>query len=180
MALTTTILLDLTLGCAFVWWFFWCLRALVSRHEKSPPTSLPSPSLVKEARKTSEGENITAEVFAQWCPSHHPIVRGIRLSSIRNPETGRRLEFDIYCPTLKLALEYDGAQHHHFVPKWHRSPDAFASQQRRDRYKSEAAAREGITLIRVPHWVDAGARSRDERKERIARFLIPLLNEALR
>lgn len=48
-------------------------------------------------------------------------------------------EFDVYIPSLKVAVEFDGRY-------WHSFPEA----QARDDRKNRAAAAAGITLLRVP------------------------------
>jgi hypothetical protein len=68
-----------------------------------------------------------------------------------NPATGRRMELDMYCEALDLALEYDGAQHEHFTPHWHRTYDVFEQQQTRDRLKDRICADKGVHLLRIPY-----------------------------
>jgi len=61
-------------------------------------------------------------------------------------ESGRRMELDIYVPTLKLAVEYQGL--HHYQGIFFVSPDL----QKRDQEKRRACQLQGITLIEIPYW----------------------------
>ena len=38
-----------------------------------------------------------------------------------NPRTKRRLELDMYSEVHRLAFEYDGEQHHQYIPHFHRT-----------------------------------------------------------
>ncbi len=51
---------------------------------------------------------------------------------------GRQMKFDIYSPSQKIAIEVDGTY-------WHQRPEAEA----RDTAKNEAAAQQGVKLIRI-------------------------------
>jgi len=58
------------------------------------------------------------------------------------------MQFDIFVPSLQLAIEYQGA--HHF-----NDHIFFGSQKKysqRDQEKREACKRVGITLIEIPYW----------------------------
>jgi hypothetical protein len=92
------------------------------------------------------------------------------------PETGRKLELDLFCPELNLAFEIDGIQHNEYCPKYfHRirekedntfdntSPWSshqiypgepqndrlFIHQQKKDRFIDKRCEEEGIYLIRI-------------------------------
>ena len=90
------------------------------------------------------------------------IQRNVRLPCIINPETNRRLEFDIYYENGndKIAVEVDGSQHLIFPNSFHpNTPEgkkAFDAQQRRDFYKEQAAEDNNICLIRIPHYIANG------------------------
>lgn len=90
------------------------------------------------------------------------IQRNVRLPCIINPETGRRLEFDIYYEDddVKVAVEVDGNQHSNFPNSFHRNtPEGrrdFEAQKRRDQYKNQAAEDNNICLIRIPHYIANG------------------------
>jgi hypothetical protein len=92
------------------------------------------------------------------------------------PETGRKLELDLFCPELKLAFEIDGKQHNEYCPKYfHRIREKenntfdntnlwcpyqiypgepqndrlFIHQQKKDRFIDKRCEEEGIYLIRI-------------------------------
>lgn len=77
----------------------------------------------------------------------------VRPAWLVNPKTKRRMELDLYCESLGLALERDGLQHFVYPNSFHASRTAFQEQQYRDRLKDEVCKRRGIILIRVPFTV---------------------------
>lgn len=125
----------------------------------------------------SKGEILTAERFDEWRGLR--VQRNVRLTCIINPETGHRLELDCYDPTTRIAVEYDGVQHYKYPNGFHRTVVEFEAQRRRDRYKDQAARREGIHLVRVPYWVDAHAHTLVERKNKIRVYLVPRLDKTI-
>lgn len=79
------------------------------------------------------------------------IIEEYRPSSLSfNPRSKADVELDIYIPSVRLAFEYQGAQHY---------GDVFSYGQRqqgkeRDPEKTAACLKEGITLISIPYWWD--------------------------
>ena len=74
---------------------------------------------------------------------------------LNNPVTfgTNNLELDCYNEELKLAVEYDGAQHFKFIPHFHKTNEAFMNQRYRDYMKDQMCKENGIVLIRVPYTV---------------------------
>lgn len=74
---------------------------------------------------------------------------------LRNPVTGGRhnMELDCYEPSLRLAVEYDGAQHYKYIPHFHGTKAAFENQRYRDLLKEQMCQAAGVHLIRVPYTV---------------------------
>merc|ERR1712137_109999 len=61
-------------------------------------------------------------------------------------ESGLAIEFDVFVPSYRLALEYQGYHHYNELP-------AFGSlelYQQRDEEKQQLAARHQISLVAVP------------------------------
>lgn len=78
----------------------------------------------------------------------------IRPAFLTNPITGAQLELDMYNDELKLAIEYNGAQHYVFNNMMHQgSRDKFQNQQYRDYMKKTMCKENGIDLIIVPYTV---------------------------
>jgi hypothetical protein len=62
------------------------------------------------------------------------------------PVSKRKAELDIYIPSLKLALEYQGAQHERQIYR-----GDVRRQTERDKEKKELCKQHGITLICIPY-----------------------------
>lgn len=87
---------------------------------------------------------------------------------LRNPETNKCLELDIYNEQLKIAVEYHGRQHYEYVPHFHRNGiKDFESQKRRDNYKLDICDEKGVYVITVPYNVP------DDKIEDFIRYWTP-------
>jgi hypothetical protein len=75
---------------------------------------------------------------------------------LSNPVTGDRfnLELDCYEDSLKLAVEYNGAQHYKFIPYFHKNKEAFYNQKYRDQLKRHMCQQNKVNLIEVPNTVE--------------------------
>jgi len=77
-----------------------------------------------------------------------------RPNFLSNPVTGGfNLELDCFCEELKLACEYNGAQHYKYIPHFHKNKEAFTNQKYRDELKRRMCRDNGIRLIEVPYTV---------------------------
>jgi hypothetical protein len=69
-------------------------------------------------------------------------------------ENGRNLEIDCYNEALKLAVEFNGIQHYHYVPHMHNNDEKnFETQKLRDAFKKERLDVENIKFVVVPYLV---------------------------
>lgn len=94
----------------------------------------------------------------------------VRPSFLNNPVTGKNLELDCYNERMKLALEYDGAQHAKYTPRFHKNDKwKFVYQVRKDDWKNLKCKENGVTLIRVPHYIQY-----DKLEEYIRKKLVKL------
>jgi hypothetical protein len=86
-----------------------------------------------------------------------------------NHVTGSKynLELDCYNEKLRLAVEYNGAQHYNFTPFFHRNKEAFYNQKYRDELKRIRCKELGITFIEIPY----------TEEDRLEEFLEEKLNE---
>jgi hypothetical protein len=107
---------------------------------------------------TSLGEAKCAEVLKQLFPRH--TFKKVRPHWLLNiypggPDPPQRMELDLYCEELKLAVEYDGRQHAMYAPDFHGplpdGPKRFWGQQQRDRRKERLCITNGVDLIRISH-----------------------------
>lgn len=96
----------------------------------------------------------------------------IRPQFLNNPVTfgTNNLELDCFNEELKLAVEYDGAQHYKFIPHFHKTHDGFMNQRYRDYMKEQMCKENKIRLIRVPYTVKI---------ENIESFIVNKLEEML-
>lgn len=62
--------------------------------------------------------------------------------------TRRKLELDLYIPSLNLAFEYNGQQHYKDIGYFQPTHQ----YQTRDDLKQQACKLAGISLISVPYW----------------------------
>jgi hypothetical protein len=63
------------------------------------------------------------------------------------------MELDLFCEELKLAVEFNGAQHYKFCSFFHRSESDFNDQIARDKLKNELCEKNGVKLITVPYTI---------------------------
>lgn len=109
--------------------------------------------VVKLKRQRSKGEcKVYQACMRTPLKSLGTFKENVRPNILRNPDTGRNLELDFFFEEQKVAIEYDGRQHHEYVPWFHRGGIVdFVAQQRRDRLKDDLCRHHGIKLIRVSY-----------------------------
>lgn len=115
--------------------------------------SLTIKNNTKMERKTaaeSRGEKHCRAILEKFFEKPFPTVRP---DFLKNPETQANLELDCYNADLRLALEYNGAQHYVYPNKFHKTEEAFKDQVRRDQYKKQVCDSAGVYLIQVPYTV---------------------------
>jgi hypothetical protein len=82
-------------------------------------------------------------------------VENIQFSWLKNPETNRNLDLDIYGEInkndkiMKLAFEYQGYQHYTFPNRYHKTKEKFDKQCERDNLKRKLCKNNGIILIEI-------------------------------
>jgi hypothetical protein len=77
----------------------------------------------------------------------------VRPNFLKNPETGRNLELDLYNDALKIGLEKNGVQHSVYPNYFHKTKEEFLNQVRRDQFKIDMCDKHGVYLITIPHTV---------------------------
>ena len=122
---------------------------------KLPPPPSPNQkhstnhhNLPKESKGELECRKILENKFKKPFKSSRP-------DFLRNPVTGGRfnLELDCYNPELRLAVEYNGAQHYKYIPYFHKNYEQFVNQKYRDDLKRRLCNDNGIVLIEVPYTI---------------------------
>lgn len=119
-----------------------------AKYAQISPQRLPSAGHIPGFNKNEERCRLIFEKIFQTP------FRTCRPDWLKNPATGRNLELDGYSPVVRLAFEYDGAQHSQYNRYFHRGgPDEFLYQVKKDNYKDKLCKEHGITLVRIPHFV---------------------------
>ncbi len=78
----------------------------------------------------------------------------VRPNFLKNPETKRNLELDLYNDELKIAIERNGIQHYIWPNYTGQSKEKFLKQLSRDKFKYDQCNNNGIYLITVPYTVE--------------------------
>lgn len=104
-------------------------------------------------RKDSQGETRARQFLEKYFKRAFPKSRP---AFMVNQVTGSQynLELDCYNESLRLAVEYNGAQHYQYIPFFHKNKEAFYNQKYRDELKRIRCRELGITLIEIPHTED--------------------------
>lgn len=94
-------------------------------------------------------EQKAKEILEKLLPGY--IFTKVRI--FKNPETGRKLEFDLYNDKLKLAVEYQGSQHYIEDSYFNKigGDFAFEKQKARDLIKENLCRINDIDLIEIPN-----------------------------
>ena len=112
---------------------------IYKKPKKSPP---------KDSKGELECRRVLRKIFGRSFNKSRP-------NFLNNPVTGGRfnLELDCYDQELRLACEYNGAQHYKYIPYFHKNREAFLNQKYRDDMKRRICKENGINLIEVPNTV---------------------------
>jgi hypothetical protein len=111
----------------------------------------PTPKPRKRKKVRSSKEEECRAIFEELLGASFPTKRP---SFLRNPDTGRNLELDGYNADLKVAFEYNGAQHYDFPNTFHRTREDFDRQVARDRFKENKCKELDIELVSIPYTVE--------------------------
>lgn len=102
---------------------------------------------------TSKVEQTVRDLMAHFAP-FLAVQYNVRPDWLINPETGKRLEIDLYFPQINVGIEVNGAQHYR-PTKWSTTPSeyqeyaaqkGFEAQLRRDTHKRDLCEAHGIQL----------------------------------
>jgi hypothetical protein len=101
----------------------------------------------KRARVTSKTEERCRKIFENIFGRKFPPMKFKWLIS----PLGYPMELDGYCKKLRLAFEYNGAQHYRYTPRFHKSIQEFSAGRKRDRKKLRLCKDHKITVIVIPY-----------------------------
>lgn len=102
---------------------------------------------------TSELQRQVSELLEIYF-GEHSIYENIRPDWVLDA-TGRRLEFDFFIPSLRIALEIQGQQHFTYIPYFHGDFAGFLDQLERDKQKRAACTQEQISLFEITSRAEA-------------------------
>ena len=100
--------------------------------------------------KLSKGEQLCKDVIQDIYQLPFYCVRP---KFLKNPETGRNLELDLYNDQVKIAIEYNGIGHYKYPNPFHRTKEEFINQIRRDKFKVDMCDVNDVYLISVPYTI---------------------------
>lgn len=92
----------------------------------------------------SKGELAVSTILTK---ANIPFIREHRFNDCR----GKRnpLRYDFYLPDHNLVIEYDGNQHHNYVPYLHRTYDSYLEGIRLDKIKDDYCKNNNIRMVRI-------------------------------
>ena len=113
---------------------------------RETPDYKPAPSEVGDSEGEIECRRVLNSIFNR--PFHKD-----RPEFLNNPVTGGRFNLELDCVDhgLKIACEYNGAQHYKYIPYFHQNKHHFQTQKYRDEMKRRMCTDEGYLLIEVPY-----------------------------
>lgn len=146
----------------------WSFRKII-QYPKSVPKGIAAdiphpPKLQYFGRGVSESIsiNVFANILYERGIDWTELKVGYRPDILKNPNTGRNLEIDAYCESIRVGIEYNGIQHYTHPNPFH--PDTPEGKKKfdegieRDKIKHELCKKHNITLIEIPYWVDTCVR----------------------
>lgn len=138
---------------------------------------------------SSIGEQLCCKIIEEYLG--YEVLVNKRPDFLKNPETGRNLELDIWVKDLNFAVEYNGSQHYYENIYFNVGTEKLLKMKERDKLKNDLCAKNGIYLITVPYTVDAAYRNSDGewrevskgkavRERKLKAFIIPLVEDYLK
>jgi len=122
-----------------------------SKRGETSPRLEESPRLRGDSKGETECRRVMEEIFNTSFNKSRPDFLN---NSVTSTETrSNNLELDCFNEDLRIAVEYNGAQHYKYIPYFHRNKEAFLNQKYRDEMKRSLCEKHNILLIEVPYTV---------------------------
>ena len=148
MAIVIVSVLVLIVFCIVRW--YKGEKGTFTENLESLPLNVSASSPKKRIGSTSKGEQICRTILEKLF--RKPFIK-VRPDFLKNHESGKNMEMDLYNKELNLCVEYNGMQHYIFSPYFHKSPEDYNKQVFRDKLKAKKLKEHGICLIVVPYSV---------------------------
>ena len=94
----------------------------------------------------SSKNEFRARCYSKCLFGKKEIKQNARINILKNVITGRNLEFDIWIPRYKIAIEYQGELHYTKGPQ---TKEQFRTIKIRDKWKKKIAKKNDIILIEL-------------------------------
>jgi hypothetical protein len=115
---------------------------------QTPRTRALGPYKCYNAGQISKGERLCKQAIEEITGKNFYCVRP---DFLKNPETGRNLELDLYNDELRIGVEYQGVAHYLYPNPFHKTREEFINAIRRDQFKVNTCDANGVYLISVPY-----------------------------
>eukprot|EP01114_Cavostelium_apophysatum_P017882 TRINITY_DN5405_c0_g1_i1.p1 TRINITY_DN5405_c0_g1~~TRINITY_DN5405_c0_g1_i1.p1 ORF type:complete len:716 (-),score=103.25 TRINITY_DN5405_c0_g1_i1:1172-3319(-) len=110
-----------------------------------PEQRITSSEVIQQGFRSKAQQEIW-EILKQWIDDLH---FNYKHPDLAHAASNKPMELDLYSPSLKLAIEYQGQQH---FEETHRG--SLDKQKIRDEEKRAACSDLGITMVEIPFWWD--------------------------
>ncbi len=98
----------------------------------------------------TDGENITRLYLSELFQK--PFIKQ-KLDNMKNPKTGRKLEFDAWCAELNMAAEYNGPQHYEWPNYTNNTYQQYCDQRYRDEIKRKHCETNNVLFIKIKYTI---------------------------
>lgn len=140
--------------------------------------------------KRWKGQRAAKQVFEEYLIKNKLssfLYTNIKPNFLKNPLTKCNLEYDIYEPVRKIAIEYNGIQHY-FPGFFGMNQEKFIEAVNRDYMKYQLGSINGDIIINIPFYIDVAKLNSngtytylnnvkyEDRKRKIKEYLYPILD----
>lgn len=173
----------------FIIWYFFSSKNTEVKDKDEIQECISEQYVFNENRKFGSVANkLLCKIFEEYLDRE--VKLNYRPDFLKNPETKRNLEYDLYDPISKVAIEYNGEQHYVYPHKFHKNYKKFEDQVFRDSLKEKLSYENGDILVVIPYYIDVAIYdekkkkyilcddlSEETREKKLKKHLIPILDK---